>query len=349
MKIVIIGDTHFGVSKSSDIFHDYFDRSFKFLFDYIDAHDDIAEIIQTGDLFDYRREVHFNTLHRAQKYFFDRINERNMKLSVISGNHDCLFKNTNRINSVRILMDDWVKVVDMKPETCIIAGMAVDLYPWINSENFEECKQFAQTSKSTVAVGHFEFAHFLLHPGTMAESGTDHKIFSRYETVFSGHYHTQSKRDNIVYTGTPYELTWVDCNDPKGFWVYDTMSGEYEFVRNPNTLFEKIDYVDDLVYDFSQSTNKYVKIVVADKVSQKKFDDFVFNLWMAKPHDVKIIESSVVEAVATAVSSNKIDMISTQNVIETVIDSIETPLDKNILKQRIMAKYQEALSITNSL
>lgn len=349
MRIVIIGDTHFGHSKSSDIFHDYFDKSFKFLFDYIDDNDDIAGVIQTGDLFDYRREVHFNTLHRAQKYFFDRITERNLKLSVISGNHDCLFKNTNRINSVRLLMPEVVKVVDMKPETYNIAGLDIDLYPWINSENFEDCKQFAQASSSTIAVGHFEFAHFPLHPGTMAETGIDHKIFSRYETVFSGHYHTQSKRDNIVYTGTPYELTWVDCNDPKGFWVYDTVTSEYEFIRNPNKLFEKIDYVDDLSYDFSNATSKYVKVIVADKISQKKFDNFIFNLWMAKPIDVKIIESSVVEAVAIAVNSNKVDMVSTQSVIESVIESVDTQLDKNVLKKRIMSKYQEALSITNSL
>jgi DNA repair exonuclease SbcCD nuclease subunit len=348
MKFVIIGDTHIGTSKSSDIFHDYFDKSFKFIFDHIDSDDEIAGIVQTGDLFDYRREVHFNTLHRSKQYFFDRISERNLWLHIISGNHDSLFKNTNRINSVRILKGDDANVVDMVPETCNIAGMDVDLYPWINDENFEACKAFAESSTSTVAIGHFEFAHFVMNPGSMSESGMDHKIFSRYETVFSGHYHTQSTRDNIVYTGTPYELTWVDCNDPKGFWVYDVVTNTYEFIRNPHCLFEKIEYYDDLEYDFSRATGKYVKVVVANKVSQKAFDSFLINLKMVSPIDVKVIEASVVESVADAVKSN-VDMVSTQSVIESVIDSLETQLDKSMLKQKLLSKYQEALSITNSL
>jgi hypothetical protein len=176
----------------------------------------------------------------------------------------------------------------------------------------------------------------------------DHKIFSRYETVFSGHYHTQSTRDNIVYTGTPYELTWVDCNDPKGFWVYDVVTNTYEFIKNPYSLFEKIEYYDELEYDFSRSTGKYVKVIVAQKVSQKSFDNFLINLKLASPIDVKVIEASVVEAVADAVSST-VDMVSTQTVIESVIDSLETTLDKAMLKQKLLSKYQEALSITNSL
>jgi DNA repair exonuclease SbcCD nuclease subunit len=350
MKYVIIGDTHLGVSKSSDIFHNYFEKSFNFLFNYIDQDPDIKSIVQTGDLFDYRREVHFNTLHKSKQYFFDKIQERNLKLFVISGNHDSLFKNTNKINSVRLIVGNQATVVDMHPETHNIVGADVDLYPWINTENFEECKKFAEQSTSETAIGHFEFAHFPLHPGTMAESGLNHTIFKNYKTVFSGHYHTQSKRDNIVYTGTPYELTWVDYNDPKGFWIYDTITDTYEFIKNPHNIFEKIDYVDKTAstYNFTDATDKYVKIVVNDKVSQKKFDEFILNIWVAKPHDVKVIEASVIEAVAEAVGT-KVDMVSTQSIIESVIDALDTPLDLSILKQKVLAKYQEALAITNSL
>jgi hypothetical protein len=153
-----------------------------------------------------------------------------------------------------------------------------------------------------------------------------------------------------VYTGTPYELTWVDYNDPKGFWIYDTITDTYEFIKNPHNIFEKIDYVDKTAstYNFTDATDKYVKIVVNDKVSQKKFDEFILNIWVAKPHDVKVIEASVIEAVAEAVGT-KVDMVSTQSIIESVIDALDTPLDLSILKQKVLAKYQEALAITNSL
>ena len=104
-KVAFIGDKHLGHSKSSDKFHDYFEKSNDFMFDYFEKHG-IEHIVQTGDLFDYRREVHFNTLYRSNKYFFDKVFDpkNGYVLHVLSGNHDSLFTNTNKINSVRLLL-----------------------------------------------------------------------------------------------------------------------------------------------------------------------------------------------------------------------------------------------------
>lgn len=346
-KVILLGDSHLGASKSSDLLHDYMEKFYDDLFDYTQKHS-IKHIIQEGDMFDYRREVHFNTLYRSEKYFFTRLVEQDIRCYVIAGNHDCLYKNTNKINSVALIKHPQVSVVDLGPKTIKIKGISIDLFPWINDENLSESVKFGQRSTSDYAVGHFGFAHFPMHPGSIAETGMDHTIFSRYKQVFSGHYHTQSSKDNILYTGTPYELNWSDCSDRKGFWVLELETSELEFVQNRHTLFQKIQYVEDMDFDFSSVKEKYVKLYVVDKKSQAKLDTFIDSIKIHHPHDLKIIESDLMSAVAEAMNT-KVETITTQSMIESVIDSLDTNLDKTLLKNHVLETYSEAMSILNSL
>lgn len=340
-------ETHiFGSSSSSDIIHDYFEKFYSFFFDYLDKNN-IRTILQEGDLFDIRKFVHFNTLYRSKAYFFDELERCNIHMVTNAGNHDVLFKNTNIINSVRLLVTKQMQVVDMYPETLLIGSKTFDIYPWINVQNVDACMTFLEKSKSDYAVGHFEFANFPMYAGTIATSGMNHKLFSKYTKVFSGHYHTISETDNILYTGTPCELTWGDYGDPKGFWVLDTETGDLEHIRNPYTLFEKISYVEGMSYDFTQVSEKYVKIVVVDKTDQKKFDTFVDNVNMNKPHDVKIIETSVVQSVTDSVKLT--DLVTTQDMLIGVVDNIDTNLDKSRLKHYVLEMYTEAMQLTKIL
>lgn len=348
MKVILLGDTHLGATKSSDIFHDYFEKFYDFMFEYIDAHD-IGVLIQVGDLYDYRKEIHFNTIHKSNTYFIGKLrNNHNIKTIAICGNHDSLFKNTNRINSVDLMVGDFAMVVDMTPQTMTIGGRTFDFFPWINSENLHESMQYAKESTSDYAIGHFEFSNFPMHQGIVAESGMSHKEFSNYTKVISGHYHTFSQKDNVMYTGTPYELTWVDCNDPKGFWVLDTDTDEIEFVQNPYTLFEKISYVEGMEYIFSRVTGKYVKIIVVDKKSQKLFDSFVAKVNDNSPIDVKIVESSVAPGVIDAVELST--LASTMTMMVEVIDTMDADnIDKAKLKYQVVELYNEAMSINNAV
>jgi hypothetical protein len=122
----------------------------------------------------------------------------------------------------------------------------------------------------------------------------------------------------------------------------------YEFVKNPYTLFIKVLYEDDLVFDFESIRSKYVKLIVVQKLDQKKFDAFVDSMNAHSPHSMSIIETSIVDSVTTAMASN-IDVLSTQNMIENVIDSMVVNLDKPKLKSHVMSYYTEAMSILNAL
>lgn len=347
-KVLIIADTHFDIRAGHPVFHDYFSKVFKHIFKYIDENQ-IKTIIQLGDTFDRRRQVNFLSLYKAQEQFFDPIKERGIKLYVIAGNHNCYYKTTNEVNSVRLLLqpDNISRIVyDTEPGTDSLGcGVDFDFFPWITEDNLESTKEFISKSKSRFAVGHFEFANFRISKTQMSESGMNHKLFSKYDLVFSGHYHSMSKKENILYCGTPYELDWNDCDDVKGVWCIDTANTDLEFIRTPITLFKKIIYDEqNQLPDVSDSGEKYVRLVVKNKSHQKQFDNFIAKILSYKPHDMQIIDQEISKSIQESLNS-KVEFTTTTEMINCVVDSTETTLDKNKLKSIISETYAEATEL----
>ena len=59
---------------------------------------------------------------------------------------------------------------------------------------------------SDIIMGHLEINGFEMHKGQLAEGKFEKKLFNRFETVFSGHFHHKSDDGQIYYLGTPYEI-----------------------------------------------------------------------------------------------------------------------------------------------
>ena len=88
MKVVILGDTHFGARGDSLEFHRYFQKFYSnVLFPYM-IENKLDTIIQLGDLFDRRKFINFNSLYLSRKYFFDKLKENNINMNTLLGNHD---------------------------------------------------------------------------------------------------------------------------------------------------------------------------------------------------------------------------------------------------------------------
>ena len=62
---------------------------------------------------------------------------------------------------------------------------------------------------------------------------------------FSGHFHHKSDNGNVYYLPNPYQITWSDYKDPRGFHIFDTETRELEFILNPYEIFHKIYYDDE--------------------------------------------------------------------------------------------------------
>ena len=342
MKICLLGDTHFGVRNDSKTFHKYYEKFYEMFFEYID-NNKIEYIIQLGDLFDRRKYINFLTLSESKKYFFDRIEKKGIKLISLLGNHDIFWKESLSVNSPELLLQSY-QYIDIihHPITIGCGGVPIDVIPWICKENENEIADFISKTTSKICVGHFEISGFEMMKGVPNHDGIDGKFLSKYTSVYSGHFHTASSKGNITYLGTPYELTWADYNDPKGFYVLDLPSNEIEFVRNPNLMFEKIYYNDEesQFFDYNYYADKSIKVIVVNKNDFGKFDQFIENLYKVDPAEVKIIED-MSEFESSAVDDN-LNLEDTMTLLSEYVDGLETDADKQKLKSLLRELYVEA-------
>ena len=302
MKVVLITDQHFGGKQDSQNFLNYIRKFYtEQFFPYLEENR-INTVVDLGDTFDRRKFVNFNILNEVKKMYFDVLAERDITLLSIVGNHSTYYRNTNDVNSSDLLYGHYRNVRTFsKPETWHLGdgedlhGMDVDIIPWLNSENYDETIKFIKNSKSQVAFGHLEVAGFAMYKGYNSEDGISKSLFNGYEVVCSGHYHHKSSEDNIHYLGAPYEITWNDYDDPRGFHVFDTETRELEFIRNKYRLFEKIYYddsgnVDYKKLDTSYYKNKIIKLIVEEKTNLSNFEDFVDRLYKSDLIDLTILE-----------------------------------------------------------
>jgi len=350
MKLCLLSDLHFGIRGNSIDFHNYFERFYQDVFFPYLNQNNIKTIIQFGDVFDSRRQINLQTLYLSKKYFFNPLREHNIQLHIILGNHCSFFKNSLEINSPELLLNEYSNITVHKSFTTFdFAGTAIDFVPWICSENESTLLTQIQNSKSTICCGHFELSNFHMDTINVCAEGMDHKVLSRYEQVFSGHFHTKSTKDNILYLGTPLELTWSDYNDPKGFHIFDTESRDLTFIQNPYRMFRKLIY-DDLEqdftffdsFDFTQFKNCYVKVVVLNKNNPYLFDKVLEMLNKESPLDVSIVEN-LAEYID---EENSVD--ESKNTLELLhefIDHQELPVDPGKMKNIMQEIYLEALNL----
>lgn len=346
MKVAILGDTHFGCRNDLTLFHKHFEKFYDHMLGTLeDAGVDV--IIQLGDLFDRRKYVNFNTLNESRRYFFDRLREKNIRLITLVGNHDIYWREKLTVNSADLLLRDYANItVCSSPTTLTLADdSTIDIIPWICADNEQEVKQFIAESKSDLCAGHFEIENFQMYRGVESHGGLPVNMFAKYERVLSGHYHTRSERENITYVGTPYEMTWQDFNDPKGFHLFDLETRELQFFENPNKIFVRLDYsdADPKTLDLADLADCFIKVVVTNKTDLYKFDQYIQKLYTKGCFEVKIVED--MSEFSDGEIGEEIDLEDTMDVLSNYIDSIETSADKDKIKQFMKSLYVEAINV----
>ena len=299
-KIALITDTHFGVRSESPVLSEYMGRFYsEVFFPYIDKHG-IKYVRHLGDIVDRRKYMNYLALRKMREQFIQPCFERDLDVSVIIGNHDTFHKNTNDINSMNEIFKDtsyeklrWYS----DPTEEEIDGTKILMMPWICSGNFQECVRAINETRAQILFGHLEIAGFEMYRGSVMDHGQSRALFDKFDQVFSGHFHHKSNQGNVDYLGAPYEMTWSDYDDPRGFHVFDTDTRELTFVQNPFHLFHKIWYNDAnktlaqvLDIDVEKYTNTFVKVVVTEKTNPYWFDMFIDKLEKAGIADLQIVD-----------------------------------------------------------
>jgi DNA repair exonuclease SbcCD nuclease subunit len=350
MKVAILNDTHCGVRNSSDIFLNYNDRFYtEVFFPYLKEHN-ITQILHLGDYYEHRKFVNFKALNANRKHFLEPMRDMGITMDIIPGNHDVYFKNTNELCSLKELLGYFTTNVNiiMKPKVLDYDGCKVAVIPWINNSNYEEYTKWALQCEASILGAHLELKGFDMMAGVPNPHGMNADVFSRFEMVLSGHFHTKSSRDNVHYLGSQMEFTWADVDDPKFFHVLDTDTREIEAVRNPITMFKKVIYDDSKNnydnIDMSQFENKFIKLIVLNKNDLYMFDKFVDKLQSVNTYELKIAESFE-EYLGDSVEDDKVSLEDTTELLDSYVEAVDTDLDKEHIKVELRKLYTEAQNL----
>lgn len=355
MKIALITDSHWGVRNDEMAFIEnnktFLDNMF---FPYL-KENDIDTMIHLGDLVDRRKYTNNYTMNRLREDFTDQLYKKGIKSHFIVGNHDTYYKNTNNVNSLRELLmnkyDNFFKIYDTLPEDIKFDGLQMMFIPWICSENRDETFKRINTTKSQIALGHLEIAGFEMYKGSLVSHGDDRSLFSRFESVYSGHFHHRSTDGQIFYLGSHAEFTWSDFDDPRGFHIFDTETRTVKFIENPYKMFKKLFY-DDTAEDFdlanidlSEYEKKFVKVIIKEKSNSFYYDKFIELLEKTGPVDIQVVEDHLNLDV-----ENDQDIIneaeSTLEIFKKYIENFKTKnIDKVKLEKTIVEIYNEALTV----
>ena len=354
MEIAIITDQHWGVRNDNKTLLDHQKSFYENIFFPTLRNRGITQIIDLGDSFDRRKYINFVTLQEAKKSFYNKIAEYGMTMDCIVGNHTTYYKNTNSVNTMVELFgnENHLNVYWDKPVELTYDGLKVMLVPWICDDNQDVCVKAMENTDAQILMGHFEIQGFEMYRGTINHHGMDKNIFSKFDVVLSGHFHHKSSHGNIHYLGTPYQMTWSDYNDPRGFHVLDTETRELEFIPNPRWIFHKLWYDDTKmsINDISELkfekelTNSYVKVIVKNKTNP-----YLFDLWMTKLQEMGCADIKSVE------DHMNLDIIDEDNLIDEAedtltilskyVDSLDIRSHKSRVDNIVKSLYQEAMSL----
>ena len=345
MKIALITDQHLDGRKGNLAFWNYFQKFYDDIFFPTLEKEGVRTIIDLGDTFDNRKSMDFNTFNRVNENYFKRL--KDYEVHMILGNHCTYYKNTNRINSPELLLEQYKNInIYASPEEITLGSKKFLMMPWINQENKAECLKLISDSEADIMCGHLECDGFEVTPGMKFDGGFKVSEFKNFKRVWSGHFHHKSKHGNVQYLGNPYQMFWNDYKDTRGFHIYDTETDKLKFIKNPYEIFDKIFYDDTSVdynkQDVSSYKDKFIKLIVEEKRDYQMFETLVDRLYNLGAHDVKIVETLVD---ADNIEDAELETKDTMTLLNEYIDEVEIAVDKTELKSLMRTLYIESCNV----
>lgn len=344
MRTVIVTDTHYGYGSDSETHLSHFRRFFREVFWPEVDRRGVDSLVHAGDVVDRRKFINYRTAAALREDLIEPAASRGIPIIATPGNHDCHHKNTNRINAWTELTGSCGHVTH---ETGTFHWRGMLMVPWICDENRAETMETIASSPARVVIGHLELNGSKMYRSSpVMNHGMDPAPLHRFDAVLSGHFHTRSTTGNVVYLGSPYEMTWADYADPKGFHFL-TDAG-LEFVENPNRLHVRLTYSDghEPVIEPERIRGGIVRLVVGERSDGLAFDSFVSRIEACSPARIQVIdEAPLVAELGEVADAEGIE--DTGEFIRRSIASMdddELGVDRTLVLETMMEIYRGASS-----
>ena len=321
MKSVIICDTHLGLYSDSDIRHDTTFNLFAEVYDYC-VKNDIKTITHLGDFFHNRKSTNTKTQHIAHKIAKSIFP---LKMNIVVGNHDCYYKNVIIPNSLELFKEyNHINVIE---QTQIMEDIA--LVPWLG-----------ELKEAKYCMGHFEINGFHMNDNYISNKGLEEVKFNSYDLVMSGHFHSPSRKNNIIYLGAPYQQTFNDVGGKRGYYVFD--DGELTFIEfHKYPHFIKHNAASEITEDMS---GNIVRLTFLEDYGEGKNQEIVNEVLSKNPLQLHVDFKISKDITGEGQEEVDVGMLDHDKVIMNYIENCETPkyINKKVLTKMMLNFKKES-------
>lgn len=290
MKIILYSDLHIHNHHKLMVNSETALGVLSYIKEYAQDHN-IEKIISAGDFFHTKARTY--APHVIQSWLeIKEIKKAGIEHYMLIGNHDMANPNTT-MNSILFVFSDYAKIIpDYYFFDTDTTRFHLLSYTNTHFDNFH-----LDEDKYNVLIGHLDIIGFQMSNGFSAVSGFSMDSFDKFDLVISGHYHKHQQKGNIIYIGSPYQTSFSERDQKKGFLVLDDETLEWEFIESPEApKYEvlTIDTIDDLPkYDIK---NNFLKIKLKNnsisktKLRNKLTELGAISVDMVAPEDAREIE-----------------------------------------------------------
>lgn len=235
---------------------------------------DITKIVNAGDFFHTKARAYAPHVIQAWLRVKD-IAKQGIEHYMLVGNHDMSNPSTT-MNSILFVFSDYAKVI---PDYYFIdtPNSRIHFLSYTNTlfEGF-----ILAEDKKNILITHLDIIGFSMSNGFQSVSGFRMEDFQEFDHVFTGHYHEHQTKKNITYIGSPYQTSFSERGQKKGFVVLDTETFEWEFVEIngvPKYKIVDLSNVEDLSEDMVENNFLRVKLQNHD-ISKSKLKEKILEL-----------------------------------------------------------------------
>lgn len=273
-KMILIGDIHLGIHQLKmdqylDITKDYFENFFFTLILKNYKKGDLL-IIQ-GDVFDNRSHLNLKAISYALD-IFNWLEENDIDVRIIIGNHDMYQIGSNEHNSLQILKKYKNITIYLEPTLVKLTENKLGLMmPYFSNVDLQKKYLQQYQGKADYIFCHSDLAGAknninsapLLHGPNIGD-------FVSFPKVYASHIHLHQKIHNFTFIGCPFHLDRNDKDDQKGIYIVDIDSGSETFI--PNFRSPEYKSIEILV---SEDIDKIERVLNTERViSEKPIDDW---------------------------------------------------------------------------
>lgn len=337
MKLAIFGDLHIGIRRDSTDWHnvayEWADDMIKNLREH-----DVKDIVFLGDFFHNRSMISVNTLDAAGK-FIRKFKDFN--LHMILGNHDLFYDKEFTTSGVNLLNEAENIKVYTEPTHHRFGSKDVLFCGW----GYDPLLYSAD-----ILFTHAEVSTFMTRRNQERLEGYKMSdLLSRYELVYSGHYHMRQKKEyergSVRYVGNPFPMDFSDDGLTKGFDIYDTETEETIFIENKISPKYHAFKLSRLIKfrDFEKLSqlieNSYFKVVIDKNITLQDIDKLLNLLKAHNPKDVTVEWENGKDFVQN-VEDYEVSGFDVRNAMEEYIDLLDVA-DKPWIKRYIVELYEK--------